>query len=93
VQDSSKVGRLAAVYNIMAFPIFIVLIIVLPKVADFSLHPGSGDSVGFNNYDLDNNLRKVFYPAVLGWILLGFWMAQMRWRIIKLEQQHEEENE
>lgn len=93
VQDSTKVGRLAAVYNIMAFPIFIVLIIVLPKVADFSLHPGSGDSVGFNNYDLDNNLRKVFYPAVLGWILLGFWMAQLRWRIIKLEQQHEEENE
>lgn len=90
IQDGSKTGRLAAVYNIMAFPIFIVLIIVLPKVADFSLHPGSGDSVGFNNYDLDNNLRKVFYPAVLGWILLGVWMAQLRWRLIKLEQQHEE---
>lgn len=92
IQDASKTGRLAAVYNIMAFPIFIVLIIVLPKVADFSLHPGSGDSVGFNNYDLDNNLRKIFYPAVLGWILLGFWMAQLRWRLIKLEQDHEEQD-
>lgn len=85
VKDNSKTGRLAAVYNILAFPVFIVLIIILPKVADFSLHPGSGDSVGFNNYDLDNNLRMVFYPAVAGFVLFGFWLAQLFSRISVLE--------
>lgn len=91
IKDPSKTGRLSAVYNIMAFPVFIVLIIILPKVADFSLHPGSGDSVGFKDYDLDNNLRMVFYPAVAGWVLLGFWIAQLRYRMKKIE--YELENE
>lgn len=86
VDDQNKRARLAAVYNIFAFPVFIVLIIVLPKVADYSLHPGSGDSVGFNQYDLDNNLRKVFYPAVLGWILFSLWMSNLIYRTKKLEE-------
>jgi heme exporter protein C len=89
INDPSKTGRLAAVYNIMAFPIFIVLIIILPKVADFSLHPGSGDSVGFKDYDLDSNLRMIFYPAVLGWVLLGFWIAQLRTRIFLIKHKHD----
>ncbi len=89
INDPSKTGRLASVYNIMAFPIFIVLIIILPKVADFSLHPGSGDSVGFKDYDLDSNLRMIFYPAVLGWVLLGFWIAQLRTRITIIKQKHD----
>lgn len=84
LEDPDKRARISAVYNILAYPMFIVLIIVLPKLADFSLHPGSGDSVGFNQYDLDNNLRKVFYPAVLGWILTGIWIAQLRYRQIEL---------
>jgi heme exporter protein C len=84
VDDPFKRARLASVYNIFAFPIFIVLILVLPKLADFSLHPGSGDTVGFNTYDLDNDLRKVFYPAVLGWILTGIWISNVRYRLNKL---------
>lgn len=85
IEDEDKRSRIAAVYNILAYPLFIVLIIVLPKVADFSLHPGSGDSVGFNTYDLNNNLRKVFYPAVVGWILLGIWIAELTNRTRSLE--------
>lgn len=81
IEDQDKRSRISAVYNILAYPLFIVLIIVLPKVADFSLHPGSGDSVGFNTYDLNNNLRKVFYPAVVGWILLGVWIAELTTRL------------
>ena len=84
VDDPFKRARLSSVYNIFAFPIFIVLILVLPKLADFSLHPGSGDTVGFNTYDLDNDLRKVFYPAVLGWILTGIWISNVKFRIMKL---------
>lgn len=86
IEDEDKVARISAVYNILAYPIFIVLILVLPKLAQFSLHPGSGDSVGFNQYDLNSNLRMVFYPAVLGWILTGIWLAQLTFRIKNLEQ-------
>lgn len=86
VEEPLKRGKLSAVYNLFAFPIFIVLIIVLPKLAESSLHPGSGDSVGFNQYDLDSDLRQVFYLAVIGWILLGVWIANLRNRIEKLKQ-------
>jgi heme exporter protein C len=85
IEDEDKVARISAVYNILAYPIFIVLIIVLPIMAEFSLHPNSGDSVGFKEYDLNSNLRMVFYPAVLGWILTGTWIAQIAFRIKKLQ--------
>jgi heme exporter protein C len=42
--------------------------------------------------DLDNRMRMVFYPAIIGWTLLGFWIAGLRIRIKKLEQQIEENN-
>jgi len=85
IEDEDKRARISAVFNILAYPMFIVLIIVLPKMADFSLHPGSGDSVGFNQYDLNNNLRKVFYPAVLGWILVGAWISDLTIRYLSLK--------
>jgi heme exporter protein C len=91
IDEPKKRGRLSAVYNLLAFPLFIVLIIVLPKIAGNSLHPGSGDSVGFNQYDLDNDLRKVFYPAVLGWLLIGTWLATLNARInsLRLKKQYD----
>ena len=61
-----------------------VFIMVLPKMND-SLHPGKGGNPGFNKYDLDSNMRMVFYPAVIGWTLLGVWMMSLRVRIKKIE--------
>ncbi|MBR9859271.1 cytochrome c biogenesis protein CcsA [bacterium] len=89
IEDELKRGKFAAVYNLFAFPIFIVLIIVLPKMAENSLHPGSGDTVGFSSYKLDSDLRKVFYPAVLGWMLFGIWVAGLRSRFVNLKLKHE----
>lgn len=89
IDDEGKVARISAVYNIFAFPIFIVLIMVLPKMAAFSLHPGAGDSVAFSNYDLNDHLKKVFYPASLGWILVGVWIAQVTGRIDKIIKKRE----
>jgi heme exporter protein C len=60
------------------------LIFILPRMTD-SLHPGNGGNPGFNSYDLDNDLRKVFYPAVLAWTLIGFWISSLRIRKRKLE--------
>ncbi len=80
LDDEQKRARLAAVYNIFAFVMLIVFIGILPRMTD-SLHPGNGGNPGFNNYDLDDNMKMVFYPAVLAWILLGFWISQLKIRM------------
>jgi heme exporter protein C len=85
LEDEEKKARLAGVYNIFAFVMFIVLINVIPRMTDSSLHPGNGGNPGFSAYDLDARLRGVFYPAVLGWILLGVWIANLRVRLVLLE--------
>ncbi len=74
-------ARFSAVYNIFAFVMYMVLINVIPRITDSSLHPGNGGNPGFNAYDLDNNLRTVFYPAVIGWTLLAFWISTLKYRI------------
>lgn len=80
IDEEQKRGRISAVYNIFAYPIMIALIFVLPRMTD-SLHPGNGGNPGFSSYDLDSRLRAVFYPAVLGWILVGVWIMQIRLRV------------
>lgn len=80
INDVEKRGRIAAVYNIFAFVMFIVLIMVYPRINQ-GLHPGMEGNPAFSNYDLDDHLRMVFYPAVLGFILLGIWIFDLRSRI------------
>ena len=46
-----------------------------------SLHPGAGGNPAFKQYDLDSNMRLVFYPAVVGWFLLGLWIASLKIRL------------
>ena len=84
VEDESKKGKISSVYNILAFSMLIPLIFILPRLTD-SLHPGNGGNPGFNVYDLNSQLRIVFYPAVIGFILLGIWIADLRLRILKLK--------
>lgn len=80
ISDEQLRARISSVYNIFAFAALIPLLFILPRLAD-SLHPGNGGNPGFNAYDLDSNLRLVFYPAVIGWTLLGFWIAVVKIRI------------
>ena len=90
IDDDIKKGKFTAVYNLFAFPIFIVLIIIYPRMAETSLHPASGDTVAFSSLDLDNDLRKVFYIAAIGWILLGVWIASLKYRLTELNRIDEE---
>jgi len=83
IDDEEKKARVSAVYNVFSFPIFCVLVFVLPRLTD-SLHPGNGGNPGFNSYDLDSRLRMVFYPAVIGWSIIGFWIADLTIRYKKL---------
>ena len=84
LEEEQKRAKISAVYNIFAFPVMIVLLFILPRMTD-SLHPGNGGNPGFNSYDLDSQMRTVFYPAVIGWILFGTWIMTIRYRIRKLE--------
>ena len=80
MEDEEKRARIGAVYNIFAFAMFIVFIYVMPRMTA-TLHPGSGGNPGFNIYDVDSTMRLVFYPAVLGWILIGLWISSIRIRM------------
>jgi heme exporter protein C len=80
MKDEEKRARLSSVYNIFAYALMIPLLWILPRMVD-SLHPGNGGNPGFNSYDLDSNMRMVFYPAVIGWFLLGLWMATLSIRL------------
>jgi heme exporter protein C len=88
IKDEEKRAKIAAVYNIFAFTLMVPLILILPRLVD-SLHPGNGGNPAFSNYDLDNNMRIVFYPAVLGWILVSFWIASLSIRLGHLNYEKE----
>ncbi len=81
--DPSRRQRLSAIFNLLAYPILIALLFILPRMTD-SLHPGNGGNPAFGQYDLDDKLRLVFYPAVLAWFLLGIWMAELNVRLTTL---------
>ena len=84
LKDESKRGKISSVYNVFAFAMLIPLIFILPRMAD-SLHPGNGGNPGFNVYDMNSQLRIVFYPAVVGFILLGIWITDLRLKIDELK--------
>lgn len=83
-EDEEKKARFSAIYSIFAFTMFMVFINVIPRITNSSLHPGNGGNPGFNSYDLDSNLRLIFYPAVMGWILLSVWITSLLIRMQKI---------
>jgi heme exporter protein C len=87
--DEIQRARISAVYNIFAWSTLLPLLYILPRLTD-SLHPGSGGNPGFNIYDLDNNLRLVFYPSIFGWTLLAVWIIQLRVRYKILKSKFED---
>lgn len=82
--DYDQRAKISAVYNIFACITIIPLLFVIPRLYD-SLHPGNGGNPGFGGYDLDNTMKWVFYPAVIGWTILGFWLANLSYRYLKLK--------
>ena len=82
--DMDKRARVSAVYNIFAFAMLFPSIWIIPRMVG-SLHPGApGSDSGnpaLNFKDVDSNLRIVFYPAIIGWTLLGVWIASLKIRI------------
>ncbi|MBS1529091.1 MAG: cytochrome c biogenesis protein CcsA [Bacteroidetes bacterium] len=84
IDEEQKRAKISAIYNVFAFPIMVVLLFVLPRMTD-SLHPGNGGNPAFGKYDLDSNMRFVFYPAVAGWTIFAFLIATLRYRMRLIE--------
>ncbi len=88
IEDPDKKARISSSYNVFALVAVIPLIFVLPRLMD-SLHPGNGGNPAFGSDDMDNSLRMVFYPSVIGFILLGIWLSQLLYRTDKLVERAE----
>lgn len=85
MDDEQKKSRVSAVYNIFAYVMMVVFIMIYPRLKGVgSLHPGNGGNPGFNQYDLDSHMRMVFYPAVIGWLLLCSWIASINIRLERI---------
>jgi heme exporter protein C len=89
IQDIDKKARISAVYNIFAFAFLFPSIWIIPRLLP-SLHPGGQGGAGGNpalNYnDIDWHMRLVFYPAVIGWTLLGVWITTLKTRLHYLKE-------
>jgi heme exporter protein C len=84
VSDETQRGRLSAVYNIFAFAVLIPLIYILPRMAQNSLHPGSGNNPTFRLFDMAHNMKFVVYTAIIGFSMLGLWMTHILLRLRRL---------
>ena len=89
-RDDQQRARVSAIYNIFAFAAVVPLLFILPRLSGPSLHTGQTGNPGFSQYDLDDTMRKLFYPVVIGWILFAFWLTQVSSRFAFLQSKHDE---
>ena len=76
VTDLDQRARVSAVYNVFAYAMLFPSIWIIPRLLP-SLHPGQEGNPALNFNDIDTRMRIVFYPAVLGWTLLGAWISTL----------------
>ncbi|QGW28589.1 cytochrome c biogenesis protein CcsA [Phnomibacter ginsenosidimutans] len=80
IDDIDKRARVSAVYNIFAYTMLFPTLFIIPRMYE-SLHPGGEGNPAINQNDIDPMMRIIFWPAVLGWTLLGVWISQLYIRI------------
>jgi heme exporter protein C len=86
IDDTHKRAKVAAIYNIFAFFLWMVLVIILPRLAGESIHPAGGNNANtILPMHLPPSMRLIFYPAMLGWVLLGVWIYKLRVRIRRIK--------
>ncbi len=84
--DAEQRAKVAAVYNIFAFATLIPLYFIIPRMLP-GLHPtadgseaGGGSFVLSGSESIDNRYRMILYPGALGFILMGVWIYELRYR-------------
>ncbi len=84
IEDEEKRERLAAVYSIFAFVMFFVFIMIIPRLAASSIHPGVDGNPALATGDLHPSMRMVFWPAVMAWVLFSFWIAEVFFKLLNI---------
>jgi heme exporter protein C len=85
LNDIDKRAKISAVYAIFAYVMLFPSIWVLPRLLE-SLHPGKEGNPALDFRDSDARLKMVFYPAIIGWTLLGVWITSINIRIDLLKE-------
>ncbi len=81
--DPEKRAKIAAVYNIFGVTTIPFLLYIIPRQLE-SLHPGADGNPAFSEITAPE-LRYVFYPAVVGFIGLAFWIYNVLYRFKALK--------
>jgi len=81
--DEKKRAKTAAVFNIFAATTVPFLLYIIPRQLP-SLHPGADGNPAFSDMTAPE-LRIIFYPAVIGFIGLGFWLYDITYRTGRIE--------
>lgn len=76
--DEEKRAKLSAVYNIFAVTTIPFLLYVVPRQLT-SLHPGADGNPAFSEITAAE-LRYILYPAMIGFIGMGFWLYDILYR-------------
>lgn len=84
IENDEKRARISAAYNIFSFITIIPLVFIIPRLTS-SLHPGNGGNPALGAEDMDNTLRMVFYPAVIGLALIGVWITSIIFRMKRID--------
>lgn len=85
IDEIHKRAKLAAVYNIFAYVILIIFVMILPKISGDSIHPGSNTSALIPS-SIQFNMRWIFYLSALGWILFALWIINIRVRLVLIKE-------
>jgi len=85
--DPQKRAKIAAVYNIFGVTTIPFLLYIIPRQLP-SLHPGAEGNPAFSEITAPE-LRYVFYPAILGFIGLSFWLMNLLNRMKHLSELQE----
>jgi heme exporter protein C len=80
-EEPVQKARISAVYNIFATASIYPLFYILPRALD-GLHPGAKGE-GSTIVDMSPEFYRVFWPAVLGFIMLAVWLLDLSSRIEK----------
>ncbi len=83
-QDEEQKAKISAVYNIFAFVSLIPLYFIVPKMLP-GAHPTAANSdAGGGSFvmagKLGGDFSIIFWPSILGFILIGYWLYEIRKR-------------
>lgn len=81
--DPEKRAKMAAVYNIFSVSTVPFLFYIIPRQLP-SLHPGADGNPAFSEITAPE-LRLIFYPMIMGFIALSFWIAQIVFRYERIK--------